>query len=337
MPRNRNIKVELGSFFQALFGKARSVSFVVAGAFTMARAKLKADAFVELNQMIVEYQRAHGDHKTWDGYRLLAADGSTLRIPANQETREHFVSTKNVHGGETLIARICQVYDCLNKITVRADIAPRNSCERDMLVKQLDSLGEVDLLLLDREYPGFFVFSVLRERGIDFFVRANEVSFAEVQYMFKSGETDSIVTLRPKSHKSKKSCRDLGIDMAPITVRLLRYVLPTGSSTVIITSLLDQERHSHEFLGGLYHKRWQVEEDFKTLKARMILENFSGKSVHSVEQNFHAAICFKNLVSFLARIFHDKTDESLIFLYNINQLEGTQRGDSPWQIVTLNR
>ena len=47
----------------------------------------------------------------------------------------------------------------------------------------------------------------------------------------------------------------------------------------------------------LYHSRWPVEEDYKTVKSRIELENFSGKSALSVYQDFHAKVLMKNIVS----------------------------------------
>ena len=48
------------------------------------------------------------------------------------------------------------------------------------------------------------------------------------------------------------------------------------------------------------HKRWPVEEDYKTMKCWLEVENFSGKSVLSIYQDFHAKVFSKNLTSVLA-------------------------------------
>ena len=49
----------------------------------------------------------------------------------------------------------------------------------------------------------------------------------------------------------------------------------------------------------LYENRWPIEEDYKALKLRLEVENFSGKSVHSVYQDFHAKVFAKNLATAL--------------------------------------
>ena len=64
---------------------------VTASAYSQARYKLKHTAFIELNQKaVVEtmYSDEHY-HRFW-GYRLLAVDGSKMRLPDNDEIRREF-------------------------------------------------------------------------------------------------------------------------------------------------------------------------------------------------------------------------------------------------------
>jgi len=41
---------------------------------------------------------------------------------------------------------------------------------------------------------------------------------------------------------------------------------------------------------NLYRQRWGVEEAFKTLKARLDVIHFSGKTLHAVQQDFYANV-----------------------------------------------
>jgi len=62
-----------------------------------------------------------------------------------------------------------------------------------------------------------------------------------------------------------------------LKLRLIR-VENNGQVEVLITSLLDMGKYPIEIFRDLYHLRWPVEEDYKTMKCRLELENFSGKS-----------------------------------------------------------
>ena len=86
----------------------------------------------------------------------------------------------------------------------------------------------------------------------------------------------------------------MGLDLKPLKLRLIRIELETGEAEILITSLLDQQIHSYDQFAELYHLRWPVEEDYKTMKHWIEIENFSGKSVLSIYQDFHAKVFSKN-------------------------------------------
>lgn len=80
----------------------------------------------------------------------------------------------------------------------------------------------------------------------------------------------------------------------------LDYFFKAGETEISITSLIDTETYPAEIFYDLYHHRWPVEEDYKVMKCRIEIENFTGKSVLSVYQDFHARVFSKNLTAMLA-------------------------------------
>lgn len=95
------------------------------------------------------------------------------------------------------------------------------------------------------------------------------------------------------------ACNNLHLDMHPIRLRLVRLELESGESEVLISSLIDLEKYPHHLFAELYHDRWPIEEDYKVMKCRIEVENFSGKSPLSVYQDFHAAVFSKNITAML--------------------------------------
>ena len=81
----------------------------------------------------------------------------------------------------------------------------------------------------------------------------------------------------------------------------MRILLDSGEVEVLCTSLLDQERYPYAVFKDLYHHRWPVEEDYKVLKLRVEVENWSGKSVLSIYQDFHAKVFTATLTALLAQ------------------------------------
>jgi len=123
---------ELDKFFKALhrFDVARRV--VSKAALTKARMKLKFQAFVELNQRMVDYFEKYFNPKTWNGFRLLAIDGSTTRLPQIKAIAQHFGQWRVRQGAPSAMARVSQLFDVLNKITIDAIIAPKSNGERQL-------------------------------------------------------------------------------------------------------------------------------------------------------------------------------------------------------------
>ncbi len=82
-------------------------------------------------------------------------------------------------------------------------------------------------------------------------------------------------------------------------MRVLKVILSTGEVETLLTSL-KQKQLSANKAGELYFERWKVETEYDSLKSKLELENFSGKTKVSVLQDFYATIYMANLVSFAA-------------------------------------
>lgn len=82
----KSLQVKLNEFFEH-----ESEATVSASAYTQARASLRHTAFIELNEGgIVNECYDGGEYERYKGYRLLAVDGSKLRLPDTESIREEF-------------------------------------------------------------------------------------------------------------------------------------------------------------------------------------------------------------------------------------------------------
>ena len=68
-------------------------------------------------------------------------------------------------------------------------------------------------------------------------------------------------------------------------MRVLVVSLPgSKASAVFITTLLERRTYPPRALRNLYHRRWDEEEFFKTIKEHLRAEDFRGKSVQFIDQ-----------------------------------------------------
>jgi len=288
---------ELDRFFQAITSSSIAKRAVSKAAFAKARMKLKYEAFIELNQCLVNEFYAVFRCRTWHGFQLLAIDGTTLTLPKISEISEHFGVWNGRQGEPCPKARASQLYDPLNHLTVNAVISPKSIGERQQAKHLLPEVLANSLILLDRGYPAFWLFKLIHCRHGQFCARISR-QWKEVRHFLNSGKNEKIIEF--KAGAAAEYCKELGLDIKPMKMRLIRVELSSGEIEVLITSLIDKDTYPHNIFCDLYHARWPVEEDYKTMKCRIEIEAFTGKSVLSVYQDFYANVFAKNLVAVLS-------------------------------------
>jgi hypothetical protein len=289
---------ELDQFFKALhrFDVAkRVVSNVALG---KARLKLKFQAFIELNRHLVSLFETTFTPQTWHGLRLIGVDGTTLQLPRITAIAAYFGSWGVKKGAPCPMARVSQLFDPLNKVSISAVIDPKHVDEREQAAKLFLDLMPNDLVLLDRGYPAFWLFKLLMDQKALFCARM-PTTFVAVEKFRTSGKKQKIIKLYPSS-AAKAQCCKMGIDLVPIKLRLIRVMLSSGEVEVLATTLYDQNLYPHKIFKDLYHHRWPVETDYNYLKNWIEVENFTGRSVTSVYQDFHARVFAKNLTAILS-------------------------------------
>ena len=72
---------ELEQFFETITDDPTSVTPVSEAAFCRARQKLKPEALVTLNNVLLDSANQQIAQQRWRGLRVLAVDGSTGRLP----------------------------------------------------------------------------------------------------------------------------------------------------------------------------------------------------------------------------------------------------------------
>jgi hypothetical protein len=297
----RSLQRELNSFYQKLQRKDFLLQHVTKGAFSRARAKLKPEAFVELNDVGINNFYKHAPYQQWHGFRLLSSDGSTAVLPNHPSIKKEFGVTKfgPYANSPRSVARISLLYDVLNFTTLDGQIGGYTTSERTLLKQHLDKIKPgTDLLLLDRGYPSYGLLFELQARGIHYCIRLTDDWWLEARKLSGEDKDREVVFQLPKDKKGlRKQYPDASID---IRCRLVFVALPDGSKEVLCTSLLDKEAFPVDCFAELYHFRWNIEEGYKLYKCRMELEAFSGKTALAVKQDFFAGVFMMTTAAVMA-------------------------------------
>ena len=187
------------------------------------------------------------------------------------------------------------LYDVFQGVVVDAQLAPYKHSERELAYQHLQYTQPNDLILYDRGYPAFWLFAAHNyyERGFCMRVKANFNQ--ETRDFVASGKKQAIVTLTPDKEMADACCRK-GLPDQPVQVRLLRVKTSKGVY-ILITNLLNKRKYPVKAFKELYHLRWRIEEGYKKQKSWLEIENFTGKSVLAVKQDFYARILNQTLAA----------------------------------------
>jgi len=273
---------------------------ITKSAFFQARKQLSYSAFIALNHQLIDgiYNRPE-HYKKWKGFRLCAIDGSSIRLPNEPDITDHFGVQKGRAGQEDCpMGMASTFYDVLNNLVLDSSINPKSTSERLCAEKHLKFARENDLILYDRGYSAFWFYALHIKHNHSFCMRAKTNKDLIVKKFIKSNKREAVVTFKPNK-PSIKTCKEKGLPATPITLRLVRVDLP-NEVEVIITNLMDTETYNARLFKALYHQRWGVEENYKRLKQWVEVENFSGKSLLSVKQDFYAKMVAMNLTALMA-------------------------------------
>lgn len=117
--RKGTIQDELDQFVE-LFTEGLTSQAVSASAFCQARQKLNPQALMRLSDHLVATFQAHFAWRRWRGRRLLAVDGSTVRLPPTPDVIAAFGPPPE--GSRIPLGRLSVLYDVLNTVVVEADL-----------------------------------------------------------------------------------------------------------------------------------------------------------------------------------------------------------------------
>ena len=334
----KSLSIEIENFVSHLKRDCGLIGFksFTKSAFVQYRKKIRPEVFKKLSAMLIEefYTDNELGIKLWNGFRVLAVDGSSVTLPFTKALKKRYGLTKNQTNTGVVQARVSVLYDVLNNYVLDSQLSPKSIGERALGLLHLEKSKVNDLIIYDRGYPSYDFINTHCIKNIDYLMRV-KVSFSGVTKAFiASNKRSQIVEIYPGKDvvlSDKQYHRD-----TPIKVRLLRVDLPSGETELLITSLLDSKEYPYKIFKALYFKRWGVETFYDELKNKLKVEYFSGYSNQSILQDFNAAIFISNVQTLIVNDLEDEIKEltkhrKLSYKINTNLSYGFMKN----KIITL--
>ncbi len=308
----KSLQSELSAYYLPLERTYQTVP--TKSAFTQQRQKLLWEGCYSLFRSFTD---SLSYLKLFDGYRLLACDGSTVQIPRNENETDFSVKTREDCRSFNQL-HINGLFDVLNRIYADAVVDPgwcrRESAALITMVNHLDH-PESAIILADRGYEGYNTIAHLIESMANFVIRAKDLDsngFLHTLHLPPDGELDidvSKILTNSRAQVFQNDDRYVWIRRRafdlwdssgtyPIQFRLVRFMLADGSYECLVTNL-PREKFPPGKLKKLYHLRWGVENAYRDLKYPVDLLHFHGKSAQSVLQELFCSLTMFNYCAYL--------------------------------------
>ena len=255
--------------------------------------------------------------KLFDGYRLLACDGSSVCIPRNEKEEQYSLVVKEGYRAFNML-NLNGLYDILNRIYIDAVIDP--GLQRREISALISMIGHLDhpesfIILADRGYEGYRTIAHLIESMAKFVIRAKDLDsngFLHTLHLPPEGELDIDVNkiLTPSRRRIYENddryawIRHRAFDLwdsdnkYSIHFRLVRIKLDDGSYECLVTNL-PRDRFPMKKLKKLHHLRWDIENAYRDLKYSVDLLHFHGKSAQAVLQEIFCSLTMFNYCAYL--------------------------------------
>jgi hypothetical protein len=302
-----SLKLELMKYF------SYDVETATCSAFVQQREKILPEA---LELLFHRFTSSATNPNHYDGYRMLAVDGSDLCIAHNpNDTENYFVTSENTKGYNLL--HLNAMYDLCSRVYVDSIVQPgRKENEFQALTDMVDrsDIEEKTMVIADRGYESYNVFEHIAKKGWNYVIRVKDIGSNGItsglslpnQETFDI-EYSTLLTRRQtneiKAHPEKYKFMpgNQKFDYLPvgdkgnysITFRIVRFAISENAYEVIITNLTEKEFPA-EKIKEIYCLRWGIETSFRELKYAIGLTNFHSKKAAYILQEIFARLTMYN-------------------------------------------
>jgi hypothetical protein len=302
MPK-RSLCIEIQEFFASLDTRLEPCT---KGAFSLQRTKLHASFFEAWNNWLVScfYYFYGEDVKYWRGFLIQAVDGSTAYLVDKKEVVDYFGTQVNQFGYIPM-ARVMQIQDILNDLTVRGTIRPIIESEQAIMNGWVYKLNKDSITLFDRGFTSFALMYLMNneETPRNFVMRCKTTFNKDVLQFMNSSDTCRVIELMATPDAKKTLYKHGYIITSDTTtkVRMEKIILSTGEVEVLLTNLYDVELYTNADLKYLYGLRWGIETTYGKQKNQQQMEQFSGHRVICIQQDYAAGLFVANLQSIIEK------------------------------------
>ena len=266
------------------------------GPYCKARARLALNLVERLGREIGERLRAgQPDIWRWRGREVKLIDGTTASMPDTPENQAEFPQSRTQKPGLGFpLIRLVALISLSCGAVLGWATGPcrgKQTGETALLRQLAPSFCPGDIVIADRYFSGYFLLLWLIRQGVDVVVRQHQLRHTDFRRGKRLGTKDHLVAWGRPPRPSWMDGATYAAMPETLTLREVRI----GGLT-LVTTLDDAGQVSKKELLTLYHARWQVELDLRSIKTVMQMDVLRCKTPAMVRKEIAVHLLAYNLV-----------------------------------------
>lgn len=300
-----------------------SATTATSSAFVQQRKKILP---IALENLFHDFAAQTFREDNYNGYKLLAVDGSDIQIPTNLNDEDSLFITKEGVKPYNLL-HLNALYNLMTHTYEDAIVFKRKEAfENRALTEMVDRStikGKV-IVIMDRGYEAYNNMAHIQEKGWFYLIRVKDfgqhktgilhgldlpdtAEFDEyIDLNLTRKQTNEMKKLFQKKNEYRKIAHNKTFDYLPskskksdatvlyhLPFRIVRFPISDNSYEVVVTNL-DASEFPPDSLKKLYGMRWGIETSFRDLKYTIGLLHFHSKKVEYILQEIFASLIMYN-------------------------------------------
>ena len=275
------------------------------GAYCKARAKLTEALLRRLVSDVGQRLEAETPAAwRWHGHLVKLVDGSTLSGPDTPANQAVYPQSRSQRPGVGFpLLRWVALLGLATGAVIDSAFGPwrgKQTGETALFRTLLERLQPGEVLVADRYYCSYWMVALAKQRGVLVVFRQHHLRHTDFRRGQRLGRHDHLVTWT-KPDRPKWMDQET-YDALPATLRLREVRGHTATpgcrveELIVITTLLDEDDYPREEILELYHQRWNVEIDLRSIKTHLKMEILSCKTPEMRRKEIWAHLLADNLV-----------------------------------------
>jgi hypothetical protein len=285
----------------------------------------------------------------WNGRRVTLVDGTTVSMPdtpANQ--KEYPQSNAQGIGLGFPLVRLVALISLASGVVRDLALGPcrgKETGETALFRTLWDRLESGEIVLGDRYFCSFFAIAGLSRRGVDVLVRMHQRRKFDFRRGRRLGVEDHVVTWSKPERPAWMDEETYARIPEDLTVRELRVTVEQPgfrvNELVLVTTMLDAEAYAKQEVAELFLQRWNIELDFRSIKAVLAMEVLRCKTPEMVRKEVWMHLLAHNLIRGVmveAAEAHEKEPRHLSFkgaLQTMTAFQDALRSATPSHRIRL--